>query len=89
MYYYAAFPDGTIHAARLPAHVYEALNPAADGTVNPAPGSVHGNYMEFAGYKVKITKYEVSSFVLDSEGNQTFDENGLPIVEIIVKVRVI
>lgn len=60
--YSASFPDGTIHAVNLPADLYKALmaRVSADGTVDAGVGEVHGNYMMYAGYKVKIAKYEVT-----------------------------
>ena len=60
--YTASFPDGTIHAAKLPAKILEQLmtHVTPDGTVDAAAGEVHGNYLMFAGYKIKVTKYEVT-----------------------------
>lgn len=60
--YSAMFPDGTIHAIQLPKHIYDALMAfvSADGTVDPAAGPVYGNYMMFSGYKVKVTKYQIT-----------------------------
>lgn len=60
--YTASFPDGTIYAIKLPADIYAQLMAFvdADGTVDASLGPVHGNYLMFAGYKIKITKYEVT-----------------------------
>jgi len=59
--YSASFPDGTIYAIHLPKPIYDQLmtHVDADGTVD-ASLEVHGNYLMFAGYKIKITKYEVT-----------------------------
>jgi len=60
--YTASFPDGTIHAIRLPTKVYDALMQFVDaeGVVDEAAGPVYGNYLMFSGYKVKISKFEVT-----------------------------
>lgn len=62
MYNQAMFPDGTIHAIDLPADIYKALmrRVSADGTVDADVGPVYGNYLMFSGYKIKVTKYEVT-----------------------------
>lgn len=59
--YLTSFPDGTIYAIKLPPEIYAKLmtRVSADGTVDYVMESIHGNYMDFCGYKVKITKYEV------------------------------
>lgn len=60
--YTASFPDGTTFAINLPPNIYAQLmtHVDADGTVDASVGPVHGNYLMFAGYKIKITKYEVT-----------------------------
>ena len=60
--YMSNFPDGTIAARDLPADIYLELmkNVAADGTLYPSIGPVHGNYVNFATYKVRVTIYEVT-----------------------------
>lgn len=60
--YTAMFPDGTTYAANLPPDVYAQLmeHVTIDGTVDAAAGEVHGNYLMFAGYKIKITKYQIT-----------------------------
>lgn len=62
MYPAATYPDGTIHAIDLPKDIYDQLMAqcSADGTVDAHVGPVCGNYLMFAGYKIKVTKYEVT-----------------------------
>jgi hypothetical protein len=60
--YTANFPDGTTYAIKLPSDIYAKLMSHVDieGIINASAGDVHGNYLDFAGYKVKITKLEVT-----------------------------
>jgi hypothetical protein len=60
--YQASYPDGTIHAIDLPPDIYNQLMAHVDveGTIDNSVGPVFGNYIMFAGYKVKVTIYEVT-----------------------------
>lgn len=60
--YTANFPDGTTYAVKLPPEIYAKLMSHVDieGFVSAGAGMVHGNYLDFSGYKVKITKIEVT-----------------------------
>lgn len=60
--YITTFPDGTINAIKLPLDIYNDLmkHVTPDGTVAEAAGPVYGNYLMFSGYKIKVTKYDVT-----------------------------
>ena len=56
------FPDGTIHAIDLPADIYAQFmkHVDVDGTVDDSLGPVHGNYINYSTYRIKVTIYEVT-----------------------------
>lgn len=58
----AMFPDGTIHAVDLPDNLYAQLKAQTDaeGFVDASVGPVFGNYLMYAGYKVKVTIVHVT-----------------------------
>lgn len=57
------WPDGTIHADKLPRHIHEQLMAYVDewGNVSPEAGRIMGNYLMFAGFKVKVVVYEADA----------------------------
>ncbi len=56
------FPDGTINAIDLPPDVYAQFmqHVSVDGIVDESLGPVHGNYINFGTYRIKVTIFEVT-----------------------------
>lgn len=60
--YMASFPDGTINAIDLPPDIREQLYRHVDstGALDSSIGPVHGSYIDWCGYRVNVTIYEVT-----------------------------